>query len=114
MSHHPKKTAKIQQEQHYEEKIIWQKETNSLQTFNLRTLILSSNRFKGTIPDGLQNLEYLVLGDNQLTGTIPQEIFQSRRSVILFSNELSGYLPYFEVSEQSKFSTLMIHNNRLR
>ncbi|CAO2178320.1 unnamed protein product [Urochloa humidicola] len=44
---------------------------------NLTTLVLSNNRFNGTIPSsfsGLRNLQYLKLDNNSFTGAVPAEL----------------------------------------
>ncbi|KAL8459626.1 hypothetical protein ACS0TY_036933 [Phlomoides rotata] len=81
---------------------------------SLRSLNLSWNRFRGTVPTNLGKIEELRLSGNNFTGVIPVEIARySNLSVIdLSGNGLSGSIPQ-ELEDLPRLEILVLSLNSL-
>lgn len=82
---------------------------------SLKYLYLASNQLSGAIPTfDLPNLQNLVLSRNQLLGNLPSfALCPSLKSIVLFSNTLSGTLTNANLSDLLDLETLDISNNQL-
>ncbi len=89
---------------------------HSLGRLNVDTIILSNNSLHGTIPSSLswQRLFILQLQDNQLSGTIPSEIIELRTLAWfnVTNNRLTGTIPT-TISSNSFLQLFLAANNRL-
>jgi len=58
------------------------------------TLLLSNNRFSGTIPKVSRNLSYIDISSNSLSGTLPSD-FEALQltGLLLYNNSISGTIP---------------------
>ena len=84
---------------------------------NLRSLLLTANQLKGTVPEWIGNLyklERLDLSHNEFEGSIPPAIgkISSLQSFAAHHNNLSGSIPA-EFGNSGSLVRLVLNNNRL-
>jgi hypothetical protein len=62
------------------------------------TLLLSNNRFSGTIPKFSRNISYIDISSNSLSGTLPSDLEAPQLTgLLLYNNSISGTIPFLAV-----------------
>ncbi|KAK6155491.1 hypothetical protein DH2020_009739 [Rehmannia glutinosa] len=84
---------------------------------NLKELVLTENRFNGSIPEDIRQcnqLNYLDLSGNSLTGQIPASVFNLRNLeyLFLYNNMFSGFIPS-ETGNCSSLVEIRLEHNQI-